>query len=58
MIVGPTVLIVTNGNGAPARWISSKRMNWSVAGLPCPPYSFGQPTPSQPSAPMRATTSR
>ena len=29
-------------------------MNWSVAGRPWPPYSLGQPMPSQPSLPMRA----
>ena len=58
MIVGPTVLTVTNGNGAPARCTSSKTMNWSVGGRPCPPYSFGQPTPSHPSAPIFATRVR
>ena len=30
-------------------------MNWSVAGRPWPPYSFGQPMPSQPSAPICLT---
>ena len=34
IMVGPTVLIVTKGNGAPARRVSSKKMNWSVAGRP------------------------
>ena len=58
MIVGPTVFTVTNGNGAPARWISSKRMNWSIALRPSPPYSFGQPIPSIPSRPIVRTTSR
>src|SRR5689334_12211725 len=58
MIVGPTVLSVTNGNGAPARCTSSKKMNWSVAGRPCPPYSWGQPIPSHPSVPICRTTSR
>jgi hypothetical protein len=51
MIVGPTVLRVTNGNGAPACCTSSKKMNCSTAERPCPPYSFGQPIPSQPSVP-------
>ena len=58
MSVGPTVLRVTNGNGAPARCTSSKNTNWSVAGRPWPPYSFGQPTPSHPSAPIWRTTRR
>ena len=40
------------GEGAPARRVSSKKMNWSVAGRPWPPYSVGQPMPSQPSAPI------
>ena len=58
MMVGPTVLMVTKGNGAPARRVSSKKMNWSVAGRPCPPYSVGHPMPSQPSLPTWRTTSR
>ena len=58
MIAGPTVFTVTNGNGAFARCTSSKKMNWSVAGRPCPPYSSGQPIPSHPSAPISRTTSR
>ena len=45
MIAGPTVLTVTNGNGAFARCTSSKKMNWSIAGRPWPPYSTGQPMP-------------
>jgi hypothetical protein len=56
MMVGPTVLMVTNGNGAPARRVSSKKMNWSVAGRPWPPNSVGQPMPSQPSLPIWRTT--
>jgi hypothetical protein len=58
MMVGPTVLMVTKGNGDPARRVSSKKMNWSVAGRPCPPNSVGQPMPSHPSFPTRRTTSR
>ena len=50
MIVGPTVLIVSIGTGAPARIDSSKKMNCSIAERPWPPYSVGQPTPAQPSA--------
>ena len=53
MMVGPTVFTVTNGNGALARRVSSKKMNWSVAGRPWPPNSLGHPMPSQPSLPMR-----
>ena len=56
MMVGPTVLMVTKGNGAPARRVSSKKMNWSVAGRPCPPNSLGHPMPSQPSLPIWRTT--
>jgi hypothetical protein len=51
MIVGPTVLIVSIGTGAPERIDSSKKMNCSIWPLPWPPYSLGQPMPSQPSAP-------
>src|SRR5439155_6646054 len=58
MIVGPTVFSVTSGNGATARCTSSKKMNWSVAGRPCPPYSWGHPIPSHPSVPICRTTSR
>jgi len=50
MIVGPTVLMVSIGTGAPARIDSSKKMNCSIAVAPLPPYSFGQPIPAQPSA--------
>ena len=56
MMVGPTVLMVTKGNGAPARRVSSKKMNWSVAGRPWPPNSLGHPMPSQPSLPIWRTT--
>ena len=45
MIVGPTVLMVSIGTGAPARIDSSKKMNCSIAVAPLPPYSFGQPMP-------------
>ena len=58
MIVGPTVLIVSIGTGAPARIDSSNQMNCSTALKPRPPYSLGQPTPSQPSAPIWRTTLR
>ena len=50
MIVGPTLLSVSIGTGAPARIDSSKKMNCSIAERPWPPYSFGQPMPAQPSA--------
>jgi hypothetical protein len=52
MIVGPTVLIVSIGTGAPERIDSSKKMNCSTSERPCPPYSTGQPMPSQPSSPI------
>ena len=50
MIVGATELIVSIGTGAPARIDSSKKTNCSIGVRPWPPYSFGQPTPAQPSA--------
>ena len=56
MSIGPTVLRVTKGNGARARCTSLKKMNWSEAGRPCPPNSFGQPMPSHPSLPIWRTT--
>ena len=56
MSIGPTVFRVTKGNGARARCTSLKKMNWSVAGRPWPPYSFGQPMPSQPSWPIWRTS--
>ena len=49
MIVVPTVLMVRNGMGAPARQASLMKMNCSTSVRPCPPYSVGQPMPSQPS---------
>ena len=58
MIVGPTVLIVSIGTGAPARIDSSNQMNCSTGVKPRPPYSVGQPTPSQPSSPIWRTTLR
>ncbi len=58
MIVGPTVLIVSIGTGAPLRIDSSKKMNCSMAERPWPPHSFGQPMPSQPSWPIWRTTWR
>ena len=45
MIVRPTVLMVRNGIGAPARQASLTKMNCSMSVRPCPPYSFGQPMP-------------
>ena len=58
MIVGPTVLTVSIGTGAPARIDSSNQMNCSTGVNPRPPYSFGHPTPSQPSEPICLTTLR
>src|SRR5215472_2561738 len=43
MIVGPTVLMVRKGTGAPARCASSKKMNCSMAERPWPPNSDAQP---------------
>ena len=58
MIVGATEFTVSIGTGAPARIDSSKKMNCSIGVMPRPPYSFGQPMPSQPSAPIWRTTLR
>ena len=58
MIVLPTVLMVRNGMGALARHASLKKMNCSTSVRPCPPYSVGQPMPSQPSWPILRTASR
>ncbi len=58
MIVGPTVLIVSMGTGAPLRIASSKKMNCSMADRPWPPHSVGHPMPSQPSLPICLTTLR
>ena len=52
MIVLPTELMVRKGSGKPARCTSSLKMNCSIGERPWPPYSFGQPMPSQPSAPI------
>ena len=41
--------MVSIGTGAPLRIDSSKKMNCSMAERPWPPYSLGQPMPSQPS---------
>ena len=57
MRVGPTVLMVRTGIGAPAMLASSLKISWSIIERAWPPYSFGQPMPSQPSAPIRATSS-
>jgi hypothetical protein len=58
MIVGPTVLIVRNGTGAPASAASSVKISWSNRERSCPPNSRGQPRVSQPSVPICRTTSR
>ena len=58
MMVGPTVLMVSMGTGAPARIDSSKKMNCSMAERPWPPHSLGQPMPSQPSVAICLTTRR
>ena len=52
MIIGLTDMMVSVGSSTPARHASSKKMNCSIGVRPWPPYSFGQPTPSQPSAPI------
>ena len=58
MMVGPTVLMVSIGTGAPARIDSSKKMNCSRAERPWPPYSLGQPIPNHPSSAICFTTRR
>ncbi len=58
MIVGPTVPMVSSGSGAPARDASSLKIICSIIVRSWPPYSFGQPTPSQPSLPIWRTVSR
>ncbi len=58
MIVLPTVLMVRNGSGTPARHASFVKMNCSSSPRAWPPYSFGQPMPSQPSRPIFRTASR
>ena len=58
MMVGPTVLMVSIGTGAPARIDSSKKMYCSMADRPWPPYSVGHPMPSQPSSAICFTTRR
>ena len=58
MIVWPTVLMDRNGTGAPARHDSFMKMNCSTGPKPRPPYSSGQPTPSQRSRPIWRTASR
>src|SRR6516225_5211877 len=56
--VGPTVSSVTAGSGTSARAASLTKICCSIWPRPRPPYSVGQPTPSQPSRPIRRTTSR
>ena len=56
--VGPTVCRVTAGSGTSARAASSAKICCSTWPKPRPPYRRGQPTPSQPSRPIRCTTSR
>jgi hypothetical protein len=51
--VGPTLLRVNRGRGTPAQWDSSTKIIWSMGPRACPPYSVGQPKPSQPSSPIR-----
>ena len=58
MTVGPIVLTAMIGSGARARYVSSQKISCSIGPRPWPPYSFGQPIPSQPSAPILATTWR
>ena len=50
--VGPTVCRVTDGRCTSARDASLTNTCCSMAPRPCPPYSLGQPTPIQPSAPI------
>ncbi len=52
-MAGPTLLRVSRGSGTPAQCDSSTKIIWSIGPRPCPPYSVGQPMPSQPSSPMR-----
>ncbi len=54
MIVGPTVLIVRNGTGAPAIAASSVKISCSSIDAPRPPYCSGQLSVSQPSRPSGA----
>ena len=58
MMVGPTVLMVSIGMGAPSATDSSNTMNCSTAERPRPPYWTGQPTASQPSLPIWRTIRR
>ena len=51
--VGPTVCRVTEGSGTSARVASLVKICCSMWPKPLPPYSVGQPTPSQPSRPIR-----
>ena len=53
--VGPTVLMVRNGTGAPTRLASSMKISWSTIERAWPPYSSGHPMPSQPSEPIWRT---
>ena len=50
--VGPTVCSVTAGRCTSARWASLAKIVCSTSPSPCPPYSFGQPMPIQPSLPI------
>jgi hypothetical protein len=58
MIVGPTEWSVSVGIGAPAVAASSKKISCSSIDRFWPPYSVGQPMPSQPSLPICRTVSR
>jgi hypothetical protein len=58
MIIGPTVFKVSVGSGIPAVIASSLKMSWSIIERSWPPYCFGQPMPSQPSAPSLLVMAR
>ena len=51
--VGPTVCSVTAGSGTSALAASLAKICCSTWPNPRPPYCTGQPTPSQPSLPIR-----
>ena len=56
MSVGATAFNVSVGTMTPAYMASSKKRNCSIGVRPWPPYSFGQPMPSQPSFPICLST--
>ena len=55
MSIGPTVLRVTNGKRCPGSLDLGEEDELIGGRAPCPPYSLGQPIPSQPSLPIRRT---